>query len=559
MGLNPSEAWWRSAVLYQVYARSFADADGDGVGDLEGIAGHLDHLRGTPDSLGVDGIWLSPIYPSPQADFGYDISDHCGIDPVYGDLAAFDRLVTGAHGRGLRVLMDLVPSHTSEEHPWFRAARRSRRDPLRALYIWADPAPDGGPPNNWTAAFGGSAWELDEPSGQYYLHSFYREQPDLNWRSPAVHERLGEVVRFWLQRGVDGFRVDAIDRSIKDLRLRDNPPVPPGYEGRFLSVQGQLHIWNKSRPETLDVVRSLRTATESVRPDAMLLGEAYVPIETLGRYFGTADRPGFHLAFDFGFIYAPWDAAWLRMAVDAAEAHLPDHAWPCRALSNHDNPRHGTRFGTAALRAAAVLELTLRGTPVLYMGEEIGMVDVESAPGAAFDRAGRDTSRTPMQWSAGPGGGFTLGKPWLPLGDTAAVNVADQRTDGSSLLALYRDLLRVRSASAALALGSHRSLDVPVESGVFAYLREAGAERMLVAVNCSSAPVTLDLVAAGHGRVEPSAQSSSSADQGPARPAFVLPTAPSLILSTVVDRTRGDGIDLRRMELTPNEAVIVRL
>ncbi len=529
--------WWQPGVLYQIYPRSFADSDGDGIGDLDGITAHLDHLRGAPGSLGVDAIWISPFFPSPGADYGYDVSDYTGVDPVYGDLAGFDRLLAAAHERGLCVLLDLIPGHTSVEHPWFRAARSSRSDPHRSLYIWADPAPDGGPPNGWTSCFGGPAWEWDAPTGQYYLHSFYPEQPDLDWRDPGVHERIGQVVRFWLERGVDGFRVDAIDRSIKDPLLRENPPAAPG-ERRFDFFRGQHHLWNKDRPEVLDVVRSIRRSAEAARPGSLLLGESYIPVERLARYLGDAPGDAFDLVFDFPFLASPWEAGALRHAVEEAEAAFPAFGWPCRALSNHDNPRHATRFGRRSLRAAAMLSLTLRGTPVLYMGEEIGMADVVPSSGVVLDRAGRDAARTPMQWRDAPAGGFTTGRPWLPVGDASQVNVEDQASDPGSLLALYRQLIADRAASPALRAGSYRGLETAADSGVFAYLRQSADERLLVAISTSGTAGSHDLYAAGRGR---------------------LPAKGRLRRSTEPDRAGGQALDLRRMELAGDEGVIVQL
>lgn len=529
--------WWQPGVLYQIYPRSFADSNGDGVGDLDGVTDHLDHLRGAPGSLGVDGIWISPFFPSPGADYGYDVSHYTDVDPVYGDLAAFDRLLAAAHERGLRVLLDLIPGHTSVEHSWFRAARSSRSDPHRPLYIWADPAPDGGPPNGWTSCFGGAAWEWDDASGQYYLHSFYPEQPDLDWRDPGVHERIGKVVRFWLERGVDGFRVDAIDRSIKDLLLRENPAGAPD-QRRFDFFRGQHHLWNKDRPEVLDVVRSIRRSAEAARPGSLLLGESYIPVERLARYLG--DRPGdaFDLVFDFPFLASPWEAGALRHAVEEAEAAFPAFGWPCRALSNHDNPRHATRFGIRSLRAAAMLSLTLRGTPVLYMGEEIGMADVPPPAGVVLDRAGRDAARTPMQWRDEQGGGFTTGEPWIRVGDTKRANVEDQAGDPGSLLSLYRQLIADRGISPALRTGSYRGLDTTVESGVFAYLRESADERLLIVISCSGVAGSYDLHAAGRGR---------------------LPSQGRLWRSTAPDRETEGVLDLRSVELHGNEGIIVAL
>ena len=530
--------WWRRGVIYQVYPRSFADADGDGIGDLAGILERLDHLRGAPGSLGVDAIWISPIYPSPLADYGYDVSDYTDVDPTFGDLAAFDRLVAAAHERGLRVLLDVVPCHTSSEHPWFAAARSSCDDPQREWYVWADAAPDGGPPNNWLSVFGGPAWTLDDRSGQYYLHSFYPEQPDLNWRNPALAEAFGEILRFWRARGIDGFRIDAIDRAVKDPLLRDNPPAAGVFVPRLPErMQHELRLWNKDRPEVLEVVRSLRRAAASAGDGApLLIGESYIPVERMARYLGDRRGDAFDLVFDFDFLFAGWDAPRLRASIESAEALLPAHGWPCRALSSHDVSRHATRFGADAARAAAVLLLASRGTPMLYMGEEIGMADVAPPAMRDLDRSGRDASRSPMHWDASPGGGFSTGRPWLPVGDTRACNVADQRDDPDSLLSLYRRLIALRHESAAIGLGEQRQIDLAADSPALALVRNAEADRRLVAVNVGAERVTLDLVAAARGH---------------------LPATGSLDLSTA--ERDAETLELSRLELGPHEALIARL
>ena len=527
-------------MIYQIYPRSFADGSGDGIGDLAGILDRLDHLRGTPASLGVDAIWMSPIYPSPLADFGYDVSDYLDIDPVFGDLATFDRLVAECHRRGLRVLMDLVPCHTSVEHPWFVASRASRSGERRDWYHWADAAPDGGPPNNWLSVFGGPAWELDEATGQYYLHSFYPEQPDLNWRTPAVAEAFGGILRFWRARGVDGFRIDAIDRAVKDPMLRDNPPAPGVFVPRLPErMQHELRLWNKDRPEVIDVVRSLRRAAESAGEGTpLLIGESYLPVERMARYLGEHPGDAFDLVFDFDFLFAGWDAPRIRASLESAEALLPEHAWPCRVLSNHDVSRHASRFGPDAAGAAAVLLLTARGTPVLYMGEEIGMTDVGAPDVGGLDRSGRDASRSPMHWDASPGGGFSTATPWLRVGDTAAHNVADQAADPRSTLSLYRSLIALRHESAAIGRGSQRSIDLPADAPVVAFLREHEGERMLVAVNCGDAEARYDLVAAARGR---------------------LPGLGRLRLGSDPDRRRGERMDLADMVIGGQEALVVEV
>lgn len=480
------EPWWRGAVIYQVYPRSFADANGDGIGDLAGIQSRLDHLVGTDASLGVDAIWLSPIYPSPQHDFGYDISDYTDIAPEYGTLADVDALIEACHARGLRFLMDLVPCHTSVEHPWFRASRSSREDPKRDWYIWADASPGGGPPSNWEAMFGGSTWEWDATTDQYFLHSFYPEQPDLNWRNPEVAEAMADVMRFWFRRGVDGFRVDAIFAAIKDEHLRDNPPdrrphAIPGLGGDA----GQDPLWSLNRPEVHDVIRQLRRVAIEF-PGRLLVGEAYLPVEELAGYLGHGADDEFHLAFNFELLLSPWEHQHLTLAIERSEALHPPGVWPTYALSNHDQSRHTTRWGPERARAAAFMLMMLRGVAIMYAGEEIGMIDADPAilPTPPFDRAGRDGYRTPMQWDGSAGGGFTSGTPWLPLVDPATRSVAGQLDDPDSLLSLYRRLIAARRSSTAIGYGTHRSI-FGVGPDVLAWLRETDDERLLVLLNTS--------------------------------------------------------------------------
>jgi len=439
--------------VYQVYPRSFQDTTGSGEGDLAGITSRLDHLAW----LGVDAVWLSPMYPSPMADSGYDVADYEAVDPRFGTVADAERLVRVAHERGLRVLFDAVPCHTSIEHRWFR----EHPD----WYIWS---PTDGPANNWRAAFGGPAWSRDEATGRWYLHSFYPEQPDLDWRNPQVAEAFGAGLRFWLERGVDGFRVDAIDRLLKDARLRDDPPArrPPPLP--LTPDHDTLeHLHSRSAPDIGTALAKLRRAAG----DALLVGEAYIPTDELAPYLEHLD-----VCFGFELFHAPWDAARLRAAIDAAAAVGPKRiAW---VLSNHDFPRLPDRVGEAHVRAAALLLLTLPGTVFVYQGDEIGMAD---GPGREppDDRAGRDPYRHPMAWDDGePNAGFTSGTPWLPATGAPDGAVAVQRADSGSLLHLYRDLIELR-----------RSLDGPVEvveaaEGVVAHRRG----RHLVALNVASSP-----------------------------------------------------------------------
>lgn len=489
-----SDRWWEGAVIYQVYPRSFADANGDGIGDLAGVMARLDHLRGHDDAIDVDAIWLSPMYPSPLHDFGYDISDYTNVAAEYGSMADLDALIEACHARGLRFLLDLVPCHTSIEHPWFVESRSSRTSPKRDWYIWADGQPGGRPPSNWEAAFGGGSWEWDPSTEQYYLHSFYPEQPDLNWRNPEVAEATADVMRFWFRRGVDGFRIDAIFAAIKDDRLRDNPPDRRPHPIPGLGREsGQDPLWSMNRPEIHDVVRHLRRVTEEF-PGRVLVGEAYVPVEDLAGYLGRGADDEFQLAFNFELLLSPWDHRHLTLAIERSEALHPPGALPTYALSNHDQSRHATRWGPQRARAAAFLLLMLRGVAVMYAGEEIGMVDAEPArlPDPPFDRAGRDGYRTPMQWDGSAGGGFTTGTPWLPLVDAVTRNVADQGGDPASLLSLYRRLIAARRAAPALARGEHRSI-FGVAPEILAWLREADGDRILVLLNVGDARRTCDL------------------------------------------------------------------
>jgi len=489
------ERWWEGAVLYQIYPRSFADANGDGIGDLRGILDRLDHLRGSGASLGVDAIWLSPIYPSPLHDFGYDVSDYTDVATEYGSLADLDALIAACHGRGMRVLMDLVPCHTSIEHPWFTESRASRDNPKREWYLWADPGPGGGPPSNWEAVFGGSTWAWDPATEQFYLHSFYPEQPDLNWRNPEVAEAIGEAMRFWFRRGIDGFRVDAIFAAIKDDLFRDNPPDrrPHHIPGLGGAEGGQDPLWSMNRPEVHDVIRHLRAVADEF-PGRVLVGETYLPVEELAGYLGHGADDEFPLAFNFELLHSPWEHRHLMLAIERSEALHPAGVWPTYAISNHDQSRHASRWGAERAQAAAFLLLTLRGVAVLYAGEEIGMTDADPAllPDPPFDRAGRDRCRTPMQWDATPGGGFSDGRPWLPLVDPATRNVADQSADPGSLLNLYRRLIAARRSEPALGRGTHRSI-FGVAPDVLAWLREFDAQVVLVLLNTGGEARDCDL------------------------------------------------------------------
>jgi alpha-glucosidase len=471
--------WWREGVLYQVYARSFADADGDGSGDLRGLAERLDYLAW----LGVDGVWLTPIMPSPGADWGYDVSDYLDVDPAFGTLADLDALVEAAGKRGIRVLLDLVPNHTSDRHPWFLAARSSRDSPLRDWYLWAEPRADGSPPSNWLSAFGGPAWTLDEKSGDYYLHLFLPQQPDLNWRNEGVRAAFDEILRFWFARGVAGFRVDVPHFLVKDERLRDNPPAEES-DPWWVHRHGQRLVWNFMRPELHDVLRRWRAVADEQRPGRLLVGEGVIEGPQVAAFYGSGDDE-LHMTFHLGLANAPFEAAALRDVVEEAERLLPPGAQPLWTLGNHDIPRYGTRWcggDSGKIRLALLLLFGLRGTPTLYYGDELGLGDMPVLGESVRDPAGRDPQRTPMPWSPEPGAGFAAAgvEPWLPVGDRAGLSVAEQRADPGSALSLTRRLVALRRRSPDLRAGAYASLPTPED--VWAWRR---GERTVVALNLS--------------------------------------------------------------------------
>ena len=494
-----TEAWWQQGIIYQIYPRSFQDSNDDGVGDLPGILSRLDYLTW----LGVTAIWISPFYVSPMADFGYDISDYRNVDPVFGTLADFDRLVAAAHARDLRVILDFVPNHTSDQHPWFRESRDFRANPKRNWYIWRDPAPGGGPPNNWLSEFGGSAWTLDESTGQYYYHAYLAQQPDLNWREPAVQQALYDVMRFWLDRGVDGFRVDAIHMLVEDESLRDNPANPQWREGMSPSRR-LLRTQTSDQPETHRLIERMRAVLDEY-PDRVLIGEAYLPIDQLMRYYGET-LSEFHLPFNFHLLSTPWKAPAIAAVIERYEAALPTGGWPNWVLGNHDRSRLATRVGgPAQARLAAMLLLTLRGTPTLYNGDELGMQDVPIArhevqdpwekniPGLGL---GRDPCRTPMQWSAAAGAGFTRAAPWLPLSTNfRQINVEVEAGDESSLLSMYRSLILLRQLEPALTVGTYRQMQIAGD--LLVYERRYGHQRFVIALNFGGDALAFQLRTSG--------------------------------------------------------------
>jgi alpha-glucosidase len=484
-------SWWYGATLYQVYVRSFRDSNADGYGDLPGITAQLDYLSW----LGVDGIWLSPTMPSPDDDWGYDVSDYRGVHPDLGTLADLDELIAEAGQRGMRVLLDLVPNHTSSAHPWFVEAVSGPAAPHRGYYVWADPAPGGGPPNNWIAATGQSAWTLDQASGQYYLHNFLPSQPDLNWWEPAVHEEFREILRFWFDRGVAGFRIDVAQGLYKDAQLRDDPPAPKGelISGRF----GLAQVYSANRPESHGVFRDWRKIADSYPVPRLLLGETWVgDLSSLAAFHGHGDE--LQLTFNFPFIFTGFTAEDLAAVVAETLAKLPAGECPVWTASNHDISRFPTRWcggDERKVRLALLVLATLPGTLVLYYGDEIGMTDVAVPAALVQDkmRAGadgkfsRDRSRTPMPWDASPSAGFTDAgvTPWLPYGEHASRNVAAEQADPSSVLALCRELLALRRAEFGGRLASYTQLPSP--PGLWVY--QTG--RLTVLANFTGSPVRL--------------------------------------------------------------------
>jgi alpha-glucosidase len=487
--------WWRDGVIYQIYPRSFADSNGDGIGDLPGITGKLDYLA----DLGVDAIWLSPINPSPDKDFGYDVSDYKGIDPKYGTLTDFDDLVKQAHERKIRVILDLVMNHTSDQHPWFVESRSSKNNPKRDWYLWRDGAKGTkAPPNNWQSVFGGKGWEYDEKTEQWYYHMFVKEQPDLNWRNPAVRNEMISVFIFWADRGVDGFRLDVFNEYFKDAEFRNNP-----YKIGIRPFDQQQHIYDADQPEMMGVVEEIRTTLDQY-PERYAVGETFLAgAEKAAQYSG----PGkLHAAFNFKFLQNHWNPAGFLKTIIDWEAVLSEGSWPNYVLNNHDNPRSATRFHAVQnderLKVAAAMLLTLRGTPFLYYGEEIGMRDIPLSHGDIQDPVGlrywpivkgRDGCRSPMQWSTEPNAGFSGAKPWLKVHPNYMTrNVETQKTNPNSLFNFYRKLLQLRKNSSALQKGMFVPLTYDPQQ-VMGYLRQVEGEMVLVALNFGKRKIKLAL------------------------------------------------------------------
>ncbi len=485
--------WWQKGIIYQVYPRSFMDSKGDGIGDLPGILSQLDYLQW----LGIQAVWLSPIYPSPMADFGYDISDYTGIHPMFGTMDDFDRLLAEIHRKDMKLILDMVPNHSSDQHPWFLESRASRDNPKRDWYLWHDPAPDGGVPNNWLSVFGGSAWEWDEKTGQYYYHAFLKEQPDLNWRNPEVQQAMLDVMRFWLDKGVDGFRVDVMWHMIKDEQFRNNPPNPE-YTPKQSPYDAVIPAYSVDQPEVHDIVAMMRKVTDEYQ-ERLMIGEIYLPVEKLVSYYGT-NMGGAHLPFNFQLVVLPWEAQEIFSAINKYEGTLPKEGWPNWVLGNHDQSRIGSRVGAAQARVAAMLLLTLRGTPTIYYGDELGMEDVLIPPGQVQDPQeknvpglglGRDPERTPMQWDSSNYAGFTTGTPWLPVAeDYKKINVTAEKEDITSMLSLYRRLIQLRQQEPALHVGDYEP--VGIKNSAFAYLRTHEESKLLIVLNLGNTPETFE-------------------------------------------------------------------
>ena len=524
------EDWWRHGIFYQIYPRSFQDSGNDGVGDIRGIIERLPYLQG----LGVDALWLSPIFPSPMADFGYDISDYIGIDPLFGTMEDFDALISAAHDRGLKLILDLVPNHTSDQHPWFLESRASRDNPKRDRYIWREPAADGGPPNNWLSEFGGSGWEYDATTEQYYYHAFLAQQPDLNWRNPEVREAIYDVMRFWLGKGVDGFRVDVIWHLIKHADFLDNPPNPHFREGRP-PHETILTRYSTDQPEVHDVIAEMRRVVDEF--DArVLIGEIYLPLHRLVAYYGN-DLAGAQMPFNFALLSTLWSARSIEMIIADYEKALPAGAWPNWVLGNHDRPRVTSRVGHEQARVAAMLLLTLRGTPTLYYGDEIGLRQVAIAPDQVRDPfeknvpdigVGRDGCRTPMQWDATAHAGFSTVAPWLPVSDEfARENVVNLEADAGSILNLYKALIALRKKLPQLVTGAYEP--VAAQGDILLYRRRGDGDAVVIALNLGAEPASITSSSIGFDN--------------------------EILLSTFLDRT-GEKLE-GMLDLRGNEGVIM--
>ncbi len=501
--MDARKSWFHEAVIYQIYPRSFLDTTGDGTGDLKGITKKLSYINGDDDSLGIQAVWLSPFYTSPMADFGYDVSNHCNVDKRFGTLDDFKELLSEAHRNNIKVLIDFIPNHTSDEHPWFKESRLNLHNPKRSWYIWRDPKPDGSPPSNWIGVFGGPAWELDPLTNQYYLHSFIAKQPDLNWANPEVRQAMHDILNFWLYIGVDGFRVDAVNWLSKDTLMRDNPLNPYFKPGLDLPYEAQYQVYSKDGPELFHYLKGIASVVGSY-PHRFMITEAIIDAWTdASSYLPFYEKvnPEVCAPFNFASIHTPWQAKAFRKLVDDFQEELGEDYVAIYTLGNHDQPRLASRIGLEAARVAAMMQLTLPGMPIIYYGEELGMIDGEIKPNQIKDPKefnnpgqglGRDPERTPMQWNEGSHAGFTKGSPWLPVNPNhKTVNVELETKDPHSHLNLYKKLLMLRQSFPALRDGSYKSFDS--HPNIFSYIRENDDQKFCVLLNFSHQAVELKL------------------------------------------------------------------
>jgi alpha-glucosidase len=522
-----SPQWWRSAVIYEIAPISFQDSNGDGKGDLKGIESRIDYL----EWLGIDAVWLTPFFVSPMLDFGYDIADFCAVDPIFGSLEDFDRLLGQLHRRGIRLILDFVPNHTSDRHPWFGESRSFRTSAKRDWYVWADPSPNGGPPNNWLSRFGGSAWQWDEATEQYYYHSFLLEQPDLNWRNPQVRSAMADVLRFWLRRGVDGFRVDASAVLAEDALLRDDP-VDPDADENTPPPQRLMRVFSDDRPESLRYIEEIRSVVDEF-DDRLLCGEVQGKTDRIGHFYDNK-RPRLHLPLNFALLDSRWDAVSLQGTLDAYLNAIPEGAWPDWVIGGHDKHRVASKIGPAQARVLAMLLLTIKGTPFFFMGDELGVERGEIPDEAVQDPfeklmpgydLNRDPERVPLRWDATRNGGFTEGEPWLPMAGTNRCNVAELQKDARSILQLFRELIRLRKNTPALRTGDYAPLRS--RNDILAYERFTATDRFRIALNLSHEARRLE---GAEGKI---------------------------VLSTHLDRK--DRPATRSLVLRPDEGVMIRM
>ncbi|HVZ66772.1 MAG TPA: alpha-amylase family glycosyl hydrolase [Patescibacteria group bacterium] len=529
------KGWPFNAVIYQIYPRSFNDSNGDGIGDIKGIIKKIGYLK----DLGVDAVWLSPIYKSPQRDFGYDIDDHKAIDPIFGNMADFDELVLRLHENNIKIIMDFVPNHTSSSHPWFIESRSNKTNPKRDWYVWRDPKPNGEPPNNWMSAFGGSAWKLDKETNQYFYHAFDEHQPDLNWNNPEVKKEMFGVMRFWLDKGVDGFRTDAVDYLFEDKGFKDEP-INPNYRPGFHQYTDQelLHIYTNGQKESIDLLREMANILREYE-DKFMVTEAATTLSELIKMYKAVDWHSYH-PFNFSLINLPWLAAHHKEYIDEYEKRLGPHYLPCYVTGNHDQPRVVTRVGKKQARNAALLLLTLRGNAFIYNGEEIGMRNRKipkdksndtydlSSPGLGL---GRNGQRTPMQWNDTNNAGFSTNEPWLPVSlNYGKVNAESENNDPKSFLNLYKKLIRLKKNNLALSNGDYVPLKITVRN-VFCFFREYQDKKIFVAVNFGSKARNLNIVNK-KGKV---------------------------LVNSFLNRKDGELVDLSRLYLKADEGIVIEL